>query len=176
MRLHVLTAVTRPGNLPLLAESLADSTTPDVDLCWHWRFDLERRHIGGQHLKNLMLGVIRDGWVWVLDDDTLVHPLMLATIANVVEGSPHVRAIIVSQERSDGRVHSAREDNVRVGSIDIGQAVLRRDLIGTLRIPETYEGDGEFLISLLSTCANVVYVDQPLSLHNALSGHEIGVW
>jgi hypothetical protein len=169
MRLHVLTAVTRPGYLPLLAESIADASAPDTfDVCWHWRFDTDRRHVGGQALKNEMLDGISDGWVWVLDDDTLVHPLLFATVADAIREAPRARAVVVSQSRTDGRVLHAHEDNVRVGSIDIGQAVLRRDLIGTLRIPETYEGDGELLEALLPSCAGVLYIDEVLSCHNAL--------
>ena len=60
-----------------------------------------------------------------------------------------------------------------VGLIDAGQAVLRRDFIGTRRIPETYAGDGLWLGDLLHGRDDVHYMPDVLSLHNALSGIDV---
>ena len=168
VKVHVLTAVTRPWNLPLIAGSLANAAAAaGCDICWHWQFDSERRHVGGQAVKNRMLDEITDGWVWLLDDDTLVHPNLLRR-ARTVSGDQAVDAIVFSQARADGRQLTAAPANVRVGDIDAGQAILRRDLIGATRLHESYEGDGIFLADVLGR-ANAVYVDEFLSLHNALA-------
>jgi hypothetical protein len=171
VRLHVLTAVSRPENLPRVAESLsaAAMNVPDVKVCWHWRFDLERKHVGGQALKNEMLDEIEEGWVWVLDDDTEAHPDVLGA-----KDFEAYDAVVFSQVRSDGRVLLAAPENVVPGSIDINQAFLRRDLIGDLRIPIHYDGDGMFLNAVLKQ-GNVLYHPAALSLHNSISGVNVSV-
>lgn len=165
MRLHVLTACSRPGLLPAVASSIANADTAPWEVCWHVRFDLDRRHVGGQHLKNQMLDQIMDGWVCFLDDDTVMHPRFPGTVAEAVANGAD--ALIVTQSRADGRVLTAHPDNVHVGLIDIGQACVRRATIGRHRIPLDYNGDGMFLEAV---CAGqkVAFVDETLSYHNML--------
>lgn len=163
-QLHVLTAVSRPGNLPALAESLSFAAAgSQAEIIWHWRFDLDQTHVGGQQLKNEMLDGITGGYVWVLDDDTLVHPdLFRRALAT------EAPAVVVSQQRTDGRVLHAHPDYVCPGQIDIGQAVLSRELIGRRRIPLAYDGDGAFLQTVLAGRRDTRYIDEILSFHNSL--------
>lgn len=163
MKLHVLTAVTRPQNLPKLARSLARAATPEWEIDWRWRFDPDREHVGGQALKNQMLGEIEDGWVWVLDDDTVAHPKVLARVAERVRG---VDAVVVSQKHGDA-ILAAGPGCARLGHIDIGMAFLTRELIGEHRLPEEYDGDGKFLSELLERAA-VSYIPETLSYYNKL--------
>jgi hypothetical protein len=178
VNLAVLTAVSRPENLSVVAGSLARAAerAPNVHVAWRWVFDTPRTQIGGQALKNQMLDNVRGGYVWCLDDDTLVHPDVLLDVEASIQGRPRVsRAVIVSQQRTSGDVLHARPENICVGGVDIGQAFLRRDLIGDRRIPIDYNGDGLFLEAVLRGERNVVYLDKVLSLHNAISGVEVSV-
>jgi len=174
VRLHVLTAVTRPENLPALEESIrrAEERARHVDLVWHQRHDPDREHVGGQAVKNQMLDGIADGWVCVLDDDTVMHNHFLRKIEFTITRDPALEAVVVSQKRTTGVVLKASPDNAVLGKIDAGQAVLRRDLIGDERIPETYAGDGLWLEALLAD-AYVQYLPDVLSLHNVLSGVDV---
>ena len=173
MRLSVLTAVSRPWNLGLLAQSLttASRNAPAVDVSWHCRFDPIRLHVGGQTLKNWMLADIHDGWVWILDDDTIAHDHVLARVSEVVDAKPKLEAVVVAQRRVDGRVLHAHPDNNVVGEIDAGQAFLKRSLI-TEEIPPTYAGDGAWLETTLAN-ARVGYLDEVLSLHNQITGIDV---
>lgn len=164
MRVHVLTACTRPENLGLVGDSLAVAGAGH-DLIWHVRFDLDRRYPGGNGVRNALLDQIDDGWVWGLDDDTLVHPDLFRVAEKWALGS--VNAVVVGQQRADDRYLHADAGEVRVGGIDVGQALLRRDLIGDRRYPDAYVGDGMLLVEVLAD-AHVVYVDEPLSYHNWL--------
>jgi len=167
MRLHVITAITRSANLADIGASLAAAcVTARVDLQWHWVFDWDRQHIGGQKRKNDALDAITDGWVWMLDDDTLAHSEIIQAWSTYVS-NPRFDAVVFGQVRADGRRLEASRDDVRVGSIDIGQAFLRRDLIGDERLPETYEGDGVFLERVLAR-ADAVFDPRALSFHNRL--------
>lgn len=172
MRLNILTAVSRPENLGFIADSLSAAAMrgPGVRVCWRWRFDLGRRNVGGQAIKNQLIEEVPDGeWLWVLDDDTLAHEDVLMTLQSFGDYD----AVVFSQQRTDGRVLTARPENVMVGSIDIGQAFIKRSLVGDHRIPEDYNGDGMFLSAVLDGA--VLYHPAALSLHNALSGVDVSV-
>jgi hypothetical protein len=174
--LHIITAVTRPENLERISDSIAQALVnwPDgTAVEWHLRYDLERQHVGGQALKNAMLDEIRDGWCWVLDDDTLAHPDVFRVVTRAIDRHP-TRAVIVSQQRTDGRVLQAVPEHMVPGMVDIGQAFLRRDLIGDDRIPIDYNGDGMFLQTVLAK-TRPTYLPDVVSLHNALSGVEVSV-
>lgn len=153
---------------------MAALNAPEVEVVWHWRFDPHRMHIGGQALKNEMLDEIDDGWCWALDDDTIAHENVLRVVSQVAAAKVKARAIIVSQLRTSGHVLQARPEQMCVGGVDIGQAFLRRDLIGDQRIPLDYEGDGMFLQAVLAG-QPAIYLADVLSLHNSLTGVDVSV-
>ncbi len=173
--IHILTAVTRKDNLPTIGDSIrvAAERCPQVQLNWQLEADFDREYVGGQHPKNIMLGYITDGWVCILDDDTVMHPRFLQKVYRAYHHHPNVNAIVVSQKRTTGVVMQARPENMRVGLVDAGQVVIRRDFIGDLLIPETYAGDGEWIECLLYGRDDVHYMSEVLSLHNALSGVDV---
>lgn len=173
--LHVLTAVTRPENLSRIAGALAFAAgRTTFSIAWHWKYDLERENVGGQAIKNAMLDEIpmrAEHWVWILDDDTLPIAAVLMRLEEELEADPLLEAMVVAQMRNDPRrVLPVGVDFSHPGHIDIGQAFLRRELIGAARIPLSYEGDGIFLEELLDPArgARVRYVSDVLSVHNAL--------
>lgn len=163
MKVHILTACSRPENLAEVGASLSYAATAH-EIVWHVRFDPKQRHVGGQALKNAMLDEITDGWVVFLDDDTKMHPDLLERVMRFRDAD----AVVVSQRRTDGPVLSASRERLVVGQVDIGQAVIRREVIGDTRIPEDYDGDGVFLGAVLRERQKVVFLDEVLSWHNAL--------
>jgi hypothetical protein len=164
VKLHLLTAVTRQENLPVIARSIARASDGlEIEISWHLRFDRDHRHVGGQAVKNMLLDGVTDGWVHVLDDDTKLHRQVLRRLAGLQENA---EAVVFSQQNG-GQYLCARLENMRPGHCDIGQAFIRRDVIGDERIPEKYEGDGLFLGAVLKD-RMVAWVDEPLSLYNAL--------
>jgi hypothetical protein len=127
-------------------------------------FDPNHEYVGGHFLKNDMLDRINDGWCLLLDDDTLLHPEILQTLDQVLKDNPETKAIVVNQDD----ILIARRENIRVGGIDAGQVIARRDLIGDNRLPLVYEGDGHFFVSFLPKEENVVFIGKTLSNHNLL--------
>jgi hypothetical protein len=158
--------------------NLAARRAPRVVLSWHRRYDPQREFVGGQRLKNDMLDDIDDGWVCILDDDTLMLPKFLLRVAMIVGSAPlagrELRAVVVSQRRTNRMILEASAENAVIGMIDAGQAVLRRDLIGDYRIPEEYAGDGMWLETLLRDRPDVHYLKEVLSAHNAITGVDVG--
>lgn len=164
MTLHVLTACSRPGNMEKLAWSL-NNWPQNADFTWHVRFDFEKQHVGGQRLKNEMLDQITEGsdYIYILDDDTEAHSELWPFYAQNIGRE----AMVVSQHHSVLGYLEAAPEYVKIGGIDIGQAIIRRDVIGENRIPETYAGDGTFLCAILPY-VDAVYTDVILSIHNTL--------
>ncbi len=167
MKLHILTACSRPENLPELAASIAEATCHPWDVHWHLIFDLAQRNVGGHAIKNRMIDDIATGWVYILDDDTVMHPSFLSLAAERIEAQD-VDAVVVSQKRSDGRVLDAAPANLRVGRVDTGQVLIRRDLIGLERFPDVYVGDGLFIESVLAGSQRVAFIPEVLCWHNIL--------
>ena len=166
VRLHVLTACTRPDNLPTIGKSLVNAMCEPWELCWHIRFNPAHDDLGGHRLKNEMLSQITDGWVTFLDDDTLMHPDLLLHVAQYLDA----RGVVVSQDRTASLGHMlwAFPENMHLGGVDIGQVVLTRELIGDTVMPAGQGGDGVFLEACLQGRNDIVYLSEVLSLYNAL--------
>lgn len=170
LTLHLLTAVTRPDNLGAVGASVAGAVCAGLRVVWHLRGDPDGRAVGGQALKNAMLDEIADGWVYILDDDNLLHPGLPAALARLVADRPEVRLAVVAQELPGGAVRRPAPDAMRVDGVDAAQLLIRRDAIGGYRIPETYAGDGMLAAHLAAAlpAEQVAYLDEPLAYYNRL--------
>jgi len=168
MILHILTACSRPGNLPAWAADLAAiaGEYPGVDLRWHVAFDLQRRHVGGQAVKNALLDSIPaddPGWVWIGDDDNALDTAMLEALAAYADRGD-VDAVVFAQRRHG---YIAAPCAV-VDEVDVAQLIARRRFIGDARIPACYNGDGQW-IAALAQRGGVVYDDRPVTMYNGRS-------
>ena len=161
-RLHVLTACSRPENLGPVGDSVFAWPHPGVDLVWHVTHE-EKPHVGGQFLKNKLLSQVSSGYVVFLDDDTTMHPNLVNRLTETFDTGVYDAVLYGRVEH--GSVFPPR---LEVGHIDIGQACLSRRLIGNHRIPETYDGDGHFLIDVVAEAKNAIYLSEPLSFYNRL--------
>ena len=168
MILHILTACSRPGNLPAWAADLAAfAAMSSIDLRWHVGFDLQRRHVGGQAVKNALLDGIPAndaGWVWIGDDDNVLDAAMLEALADYANRDD-VGAVIFAQRRGGGIV----EPCAVVDRVDAAQIVARRRFIGDTRIPTCYNGDGQW-IAALAMRGGVVYDDRAVTIYNGRTG------
>ncbi|MBV6436744.1 MAG: hypothetical protein AELANPGJ_02011 [Anaerolineae bacterium] len=162
MRLHILTACSRPDFLPAWAAELSAVSVPGVEIHRHVGFDLARRHVGGQAVKNALLDSIPAddaGWVWIGDDDNTLDPAMLAAVAEY-DARP-VDVVIFAQRR--GR--QVAPPCAVLNRVDAAQFVARRSAIGAHRLPEAYNGDG-LLIAAIAKTARMVYDQRVLTNYN----------
>ena len=161
--LHILTACSRPGGLAAIADALSAAPS-GLDLRWHVGFDLARRHIGGQAVKNALLDGIDDGWVWVCDDDNLPAPGFLYRLA-VLLGDDACDGYLFGQLRPGGYVPPVPP---ALGVTDVAQVVLRRRAIGAHRLPAQYDGDGHWICAIWRDHpGRIALVDEALTLYNA---------
>lgn len=159
--LHIITACSRPQFLPSWAAEIAEAAkTAGVDLRWHVAFDCERKHVGGQDVKNRMLDAIAgDGWVWIGDDDNVLDPAMLSAVVEY-DARP-VDVVIFAQRRGQ----QIAPPCAVVDRVDAAQFVARRSAIGNHRLPAKYNGDG-LLIADLAKTARMVYDQRALANYN----------
>jgi len=170
IKLHLLTACTRPQHITRISASIDAARCEGVDLVWHMMSDPERRYVGGQGIKNALIERVTDGWLSVLDDDNLLHPDLPGRVRQVIAGHPDAALIVVGQLLPGGGQRSAVPGCLTVDRVDAAQMIICRDALGGLRIPETYAGDGllaQELAAVIPT-EQIVYLDAPLSSYNRL--------
>jgi len=118
----------------------------------------------GNYQRNCALEAVTDGWVYFLDDDTLIHPELFDELAKVKTG-----AVAFGQLLKDS-VRSASPATMKVCQIDMGQAAIRREVIGDTRFAlGIYEADGIFIETVYNSDPDKwSFIDKPLSYYNKL--------
>lgn len=178
---HVLTPCSRRANLPAVVESVktAAERVPEMLVTFHVLFDDQREHVGGWGLRNQMLDDFDDGWLWMLDDDTLAHPELFARFADALAWQPELLMFLVAQTRPEGwDPGCANPDKLGHGSrlhaggcaFDTGQVIVRRDVIGDYRFADDRAADGLLWEDVLAKVPrdHTVWTDDVLAFYNAL--------
>ena len=100
----------------------------------------------GHPARNLVLDRVREGLVYFLDDDTVVHPRFWA-LADTLEPG---KIYSFDMEYSDGHVRGG--DTPLVGHIDTAQVVFDASLVDSLRFcADVYHADGLFFQDLIGS-------------------------
>lgn len=198
--LHIITPAGRPANLPRLAKSIAKSGLLDRFIVVWWivyngpidapqqidlpctinhisfpapGYDADGRPAFGHAQRAHALDLIGDGdrgWVWVLDDDNLIHPQFADGLTRLISEHPDARGFLVGQRRSDGAQFPTGPMFCRPGYVDTAQYIVRRDLIGPERIQPVYADDGAFIGRLVRQHPNdFIFTPEPLTYHNAMT-------
>ncbi len=186
--LHIVTPVSRPWNLAALDESLRRGIrrTP---YAWWVVFDVARTTIPprpiwcdaaywgpgdgrtgavGYPQRNWALDRIDDGWVYFLDDDNLIHPDMERVWEESLQAHPDADWFVFRQVRRDGTTYLPPHCPPRVGRIDVGQGIMKRERIGRMRFPaDRYDADGA-LFERLALDRGPCCVDHAAAYYNAL--------
>ncbi len=191
--LHVLTACSRPENLPTLARNIKESFRT-LDVKWHCHFDMAKvgpevlsrwcpffasTSIGksdcaGNPLKNRCLDQCADGWVLGLDDDNVIHPGFEDAFLRALAAHPTDDGFIFGQRnKDDSLLHPPYPDWHREsGHLDLAQYVLRRKLIGSTRFRDgVYDSDWHFIHDVcnsLDDFGGIVLINEPVTYYNAL--------
>jgi len=166
--LHVVTPVTRPANLPRLAASLEPLRT-HFAVRWHVVYsDGSRPDWWGGWERNQALDAIKDGWVYCLDDDNLMHPGFGAALATAMRQHPEARVFVFSQE--NGLRANADPD---LGKVDMGMIAFHHwagwdHYLKELRFEPGYEADFNFFKRLAFHTRHIVAINEPVTYYNAL--------
>ena len=205
--LHIITRCSRTKNILKIKESIFNRIPDNFTIYWHITFDtthlkdidadilsqLEHDFISlkfrksdhgdyGHNFINITLDQIPNGWVYILDDDNILHKDLLPTISGLIDENPEKRGFIFNQ-KVDAKdftsidVREAKPENVKVGGIDMAQFFLRRDLIGFSRLKlDDYKADGHFIEDLYQfNQDDFLFIDKILCYYNYLQSVKVPV-
>jgi len=127
----------------------------------------------GHQLINDTIDSIKDGWVYVVDDDNIIHENFYERVYQIIKENKKSTGIIFEQkvggiDFTKLDIRECGKDLVKVGKIDMAQFLLRRDLIGNYRIPKGhYVGDGMFIEEIFNENEKkFVFVNEVLCYYN----------
>lgn len=203
MKLNIITRCTRLNYIRDVMGSIFNQSHNEIDVKWWLVFDIRNLkeidtqflrdvsdincdvsyYIGdegdfGHQLINKTIDKIDSGWIYVLDDDNLLHENFYQRLVEIIKENPRKRAIVFSQ-KVDGKDFSGLDirigspENCKVSHIDMAQFVVRRDLFGdSYRIlPMMYVADGLMIEKMFNENKNDFYfIDEVLCYYNKLSG------
>lgn len=120
--------------------------------------------IKGNSQRNRALEEIRQGLVYFLDDDNVVHPHFWEILHNITLG--HITTFDQARTAHDGGVLKGK--NVVVNGIDTAMFVIDRALIGHSRfMPFEYSADGIFVQEVLQNHpSRHVYIPEVAAFYN----------
>ena len=205
LKINIITRVTRPQNLSQIRESIFGSIPKGVDVKWILIFDVAKvENLRTDYLLGLQCnrtrfyftrcgnwkcqyqkvnemladGTISDGFVYLVDDDNILHPDFYRVILSNWEENQDMNGFIFSQQ-VDGKdfskldVRSAGPENIKIGGIDLAQYMFKWDVpkkhgvwFGT-----GYCGDGDFAVDLFKSGAatGFKFIDEVLCYYNFIS-------
>lgn len=194
MDLHIITPCSRPQNLSRIADSiiLAAAQSSGTDLFLHWWIIFDAPQVGkvpvcsfiralaissfsgegnaqigvsGNVQRNFAIDRIESGFVYFLDDDTVMHARLLETFEK------HKTNMAFHQNFADGKHRlDTGPQNMKPCCVDSGQVILKRETIGNHRWnPWDYCADGHFIEACYqSDPKSFLFVPKVLSIYNAL--------
>ena len=203
MELHIITRCSRVSNILRIKESIDLEKT-----YWHILFDTHIvNDIGTEVLSNLQdpkiilkfnpsspgdyghnlinseLDCIKCGWVYILDDDNILHENFYSEIFKLIKINPDKKAFIFSQyvgrkDFSGLEIREAKPENIKVGHIDMCQFLLQKDFIGNLRLRfNEYKADGYFIEELYSKNPDSFYIsDKILCYYNYINKEKMPIF
>ena len=146
---------------------------PDLPL-GYWDYGQESDSVGGYSLRNECLEKIDSGWIYFLDDDNLIHPHLEIVFLLARRSFPAAQWFIFRQVRPDGTIYLRPQVPPRVNAVDIGQCVLRRDLMKNTGEPippwsfEHHPAADGLLYERLSQDVAPIALDLEATYYNAL--------
>jgi len=120
----------------------------------------------GYPQSNFGIDKVDTGWVYFLDDDTYLHPDFMQWVIDYIKRDKKVDFIHFNQSYTNGTKRIGGV--VKVGKIDKGSFLVKRDLIGEDRFKNCASADGMFAEVLHKKAKAPVYLDTNLSYYNAL--------
>lgn len=173
MKLTIITPVHRVENLLTIAKTIPkevdwvcvyseviSSELNEFAICLHLP---PVKSNWGVAKVNFALDFVRKGFIYVLDDDTVLHE----DFDVLLELSPKFDFIHFNQQYKNGVKRTG--GFVKRGHIDIGNFIVRRDLIGNTFLSETDSmPDGLWAEQLYKKCKTPIYLNRIFSTYNYL--------
>jgi len=179
MLINIITASIRPQNLMRIYESI---NIPKENYRWIIVFDLDQMpdislippdcevythrdpmSISGNAQRNFALNLIKDGYVYINDDDTQIHPDLWKWVKDI-----NSDFISFKQIWSNGE-HRLDADKIEVNCIDSHNFMVNSKIIGESRFSlGIYQADGFFANECWKKAKTHTIINEYLSVYNTL--------
>jgi len=128
------------------------------------------RNIGLEYIKN-KLNPSDNDWVYILDDDNVIHPEWWSNIQSHLNTDASI--ITWGQVWANNEPRTEPTDIPKIATIDTSQYMVRWDVAKNLRFESIYEADGIYAEEA-SKQGSVRKLDQYLGYYNFLRAHKSG--
>ena len=128
------------------------------------------RNIGLEYIKN-NLNPSDNDWVYILDDDNVIHPDWWNTIQSHLNLDSSI--ITWGQVWANGEPRTEPTDTPKIAMIDTSQYMVRWSVAKNLRFEHIYEADGIYAEEAAKQ-GSVKKLDQYLGYYNFLRAHKTG--
>lgn len=179
MYLNIITACSRPHNLERILSSLQgipksqrrwivvfDSPDMPKEVCReaecyaYWK----KGSVVGHAQRNYAFDKIEKGHIYMLDDDTFLHPSLWDSVKNL----DRYDFISFRQIEKEGALRLDGK-SIKVNYIDTGSFIFSYSLLGKTRLIENkHSADGYFATELRGKSKSPIYIPKNLSIYNAL--------
>jgi len=129
----------------------------------------------GHTLISSIIDKINDGFIYILDDDNILHEDFYDKIDLNIKENPNKLGFIFSQKVNNRDftgldIRIANPENTKVQHIDMAQFLLERSLIGDDRfIQNDYKADGHFIENIFNkNKEKIQFIPDVLCYYNAL--------
>ena len=125
----------------------------------------------GYGMINTIIEEVND-WVYILDDDNVIHEDFYKTLFLEIENNPDKKAFVFNQkvaglDFTGLDVRLAAPENMHVGGIDVAQFCIHKDLISDYRFGSGYVGDGIFITNIYpQNKEKFFFINQELCYYN----------
>jgi len=127
----------------------------------------------GHQIINTCIDEIESGFVYVLDDDNILHEDFYDRLDFYISTTNNKSGFVFNQkvggiDFTGLDIREAMPENMKVQKIDMAQFVLDRDLIGDSRLePMNYKADGVFIENLYNQKSDdFFFIDEVLCYYN----------
>jgi len=194
--INILTRCTRPENLLQISKTIF---TDLFEINWYILFDTtvlkdidaellmelskyakikflkSQPNSFGYNMVNDILDEITDGWVYILDDDNLIHPNFYKKLNELINDDTY--GIFVFEQKVDGKdftkldIRESKPENMKVGGVDIAQVLIHIGHYGdTKRFNNSYTADGELIVDLYNQRSqDFIFINQELCYYNYIT-------
>jgi glycosyltransferase involved in cell wall biosynthesis len=128
------------------------------------------RNIGLEYIKE-HLNPSDNDWIYILDDDNVIHPDWWNSIQSHLNSSDAI--ITWGQVWASGEPRTEPTDTPRIATIDTSQYMVRWSVAKNLRFEHIYEADGIYAEEAAKQ-GSVKKLDQYLGYYNFLRAHKTG--
>lgn len=183
MFINIITPCCRPYNLKKIEESI---NIPKDKYRWIIVFDSNElpddslipnncevycnknnMSISGNSQRNFALDLIKDGYIYFNDDDTLLHPELWEAVKDLDNDF-----ISFDQVNKNG-VLRLQSEEIKVGNIDSHNFIISSDILESNRwILNRYDADGYFAEECFRKSKSFLYINRVLSIYNILNNEK----